>query len=198
MTRKNYHHGALREALLRATLTLIEDEGIGAVSLRRVARAAGVSPGAPYHHFEDRGALLRALSDEGFENLTRTLRTAHDAAATPTEALEAILNAYVHFAQDNPAHFRLMFRPELKQSKTKEKEPNTSEESYEILETTIKNCKTANALVAADEEVLAITLWSLVHGLASLWLDNQLTHKTKPAKTLAQEVTALITKLTKN
>ena len=57
-TRTSYHHGALRDELIRACVALIEAEGIGAVSLRRVAREAGVSPGAPYHHFADRSALL--------------------------------------------------------------------------------------------------------------------------------------------
>ena len=71
VTRTNYHHGALREALLTATLELIEADGIGAVSLRQVARAAGVSPGAPYHHFPDRAALLTALSDQTDDLLWR-------------------------------------------------------------------------------------------------------------------------------
>jgi AcrR family transcriptional regulator len=60
--RTSYHHGALREGLITACVALIENEGIGAVSLRRVAREAGVSPGAPYHHFADRSALLTAIS----------------------------------------------------------------------------------------------------------------------------------------
>src|ERR1700733_7896727 len=80
VTRDSYHHGALREALLTASLQLIEAEGIGAVSLRRVAREAGVSPGAPYHHFPDRASLLAALSAQGFQLLAGELAAARAAA----------------------------------------------------------------------------------------------------------------------
>src|SRR5215471_10104805 len=82
-TRASYHHGALREALLAASLQLIEAEGIGAVSLRRVARDAGVSPGAPYHHFPDRASLLAALSARGYQLLASELAAAKAAASTP-------------------------------------------------------------------------------------------------------------------
>src|SRR5580765_8746547 len=78
--RDSYHHGALREELITASLTLIEAEGIGAVSLRRVAREAGVSPGAPYHHFADRSALLAAIALQGYEVLDGRLRSAREQA----------------------------------------------------------------------------------------------------------------------
>jgi AcrR family transcriptional regulator len=83
-TRTSYHHGALRETLLDATLRLIEAEGIAAVSLRRVAREAGVSPGAPYHHFADRADLLAALSARGYELLAADLAQARTEARTST------------------------------------------------------------------------------------------------------------------
>lgn len=191
VTRTNYHHGALREALLQATLELIETEGIGAVSLRKVARAAGVSPGAPYHHFPDRAALLTALSDEGFHRLAETLTKVHEAAATPTEALEAILNAYVDFAKANPAYFRLMFRPELKQSHKSERGAEAGHDAFAVLEGTVAEC-----VPAADRETVAIAMWSLVHGFASLWLDGQLDHRTEDPAQMAHRVAALVTALT--
>jgi AcrR family transcriptional regulator len=195
VTKTNYHHGALREALLKATLDLIEQEGIGAVSLRQVARAAGVSPGAPYHHFPDRAALLSTLSDEGFQKLTNTLTEAHATTTTPTAALEAILNAYIKFARENPAYFRLMFRPELKQSHKTEPGTEAAETAFAILENTISDCL-PETRTPAEKSVLAITMWSLVHGYASLWLDGQLDHRTTNPATLAHQVTALTTTLT--
>lgn len=191
VTRTNYHHGALREALLKATLELIETEGIGAVSLRQVARTAGVSPGAPYHHFPDRAALLTALSDEGFHRLAETLTEAHEAATTPAEALEAILNAYVDFARANPAYFRLMFRPELKQSHKSESGSEAGHAAFAVLESTVGEC-----VPPAEREVFAITMWSLVHGFASLWLDGQLDHRTDDPAAMAHRVAALVTALT--
>jgi AcrR family transcriptional regulator len=216
-SRTNYHHGALRETLLTATLELIDKEGIGAVSLRRVARAAGVSPGAPYHHFADRAALLTALSDEGFHHLTKTLTEARARAKTPNEALEEILTAYVTFAKDNPAYFHLMFRPELKKSpkykdqkeqkESKEHKASNEEEQHQepkdagdeafaVLDDTVKTCLAENTVKPVDKDILAITLWSLAHGLASLWLDGQLTHHTPNPETLTQQVGALITTFT--
>src|SRR6266516_4727923 len=90
-TRTSYHHGALRDELIRACVALIEAEGIGAVSLRRVAREAGVSPGAPYHHFADRSALLAAITVRGFELLERQLREARAQAPNAVRALGALI-----------------------------------------------------------------------------------------------------------
>src|SRR5438309_11953745 len=90
-TRTSYHHGALREELIAACVALIEAEGIGAVSLRRVAREAGVSPGAPYHHFADRSALLAAIALQGYQLLEPQLRQARGQAPTAARALGAIV-----------------------------------------------------------------------------------------------------------
>jgi AcrR family transcriptional regulator len=193
VTRTKYHHGALREALMSATLELIETEGIGAVSLRRVARAAGVSPGAPYHHFTDRAALLTALADEGFHLLAAALTDAHAAAATTNGALAAILTAYVHFGQRNPAHFGLMFRPELTKSHKSPQGQEAGEEAFAVLDRTVAECLAAGTVKAVDKDVLAITLWSLAHGLAALWLDGQLDHHTDDPATLTDQVAALVT-----
>jgi AcrR family transcriptional regulator len=192
VARTNYHHGALREALLRATLELIETEGIGAVSLRQVARTAGVSPGAPYHHFPDRAALLTALADEGFRLLAGTLTAAHEKAATPTKALEAILNAYVAFARENPAYFRLMFRPELTQPHKSATGAEAGEAAFAVLENTVAQC-----VPPADRDVVAIAMWSLVHGYASLWLDGQLDYRVADPAALSHRVAALVTTLIK-
>jgi AcrR family transcriptional regulator len=191
VTRTSYHHGALREALLTATLELIETEGIGAVSLRRVARAAGVSPGAPYHHFPDRAALLTALADEGFRRLADALAQAHDAAPNPTAALEAILNAYVDFARANPAYFRLMFRPELTDSHKSDYGAEAGEAAFAVLADTVAEC-----VPAAEKDLVAITMLSLVHGFVSLWLDGQLDKHTDDPATLAHQVAALVTRYT--
>src|SRR5436853_7367638 len=77
-TRTSYHHGALRDELIKVCVALIEAEGIGAVSLRRVAREAGASPGAPYHHFADRAALLAAIAMEGHGVLEGQVRPARE------------------------------------------------------------------------------------------------------------------------
>src|SRR5262245_10581354 len=193
VARTNYHHGALREALLKATLELIDSEGIGAVSLRQVARMAGVSPCAPYHHFSDRAALLTALSDEGFHLLADNLAEAHAGTTTPAEALQAMLNAYFEFARAHPAYFRLMFRPELKQSHKGMTGDEAGEAAFAILESTVECLVTKDV----DKNVLTIAIWSLAHGYASLWLDGQLDHRTEDPAGLARQVAALVTSFTR-
>ena len=193
MTRTNYHHGALREALLTATIELIESEGIGAVSLRQVARAAGVSPGAPYHHFVDRAALLTALSDEGYRRLAVALREAAGAAATPDGALTAIIEGYVLFASRNPAYFQVMFRPELKRSQKSQQGEEFGADAFAVLDDTVAACMAAGVMRPVDENVLALTLWSLVHGLASLWLDGQLADRTDDPAELTRQIARLVT-----
>ncbi|MGW4091609.1 TetR/AcrR family transcriptional regulator [Nocardia sp. NPDC004750] len=174
MTRTSYHHGALRDALLAACLRLIETEGLAAVSLRRVAREAGVSTAAPYHHFPDRAALLATLSTQGFQMLGAQLAAARAEAETPMAALTALANTYVRFSREQPAYFRLMFRPELSQP---DKHPDTmaaGDAAFGVLADAITECVRAGALPADKADTLAVMFWGLGHGLASLWLDGQL------------------------
>jgi AcrR family transcriptional regulator len=100
-----YHHGNLREALIGAALELLAERGKKALSLREVARRAGVSHAAPYRHFADRAELLSAIAEHGFAELERELSLAGS-------SLAAVASAYVGFALAQPARFRLMFEPE--------------------------------------------------------------------------------------
>ncbi|MFE9319631.1 TetR/AcrR family transcriptional regulator [Nocardia sp. NPDC052278] len=174
MTRTSYHHGALRDTLLAACLRLIETEGLGAVSLRRVAREAGVSTGAPYHHFADRSALLAALSTQGFRQLGSDLADARAAAGTPLQALTAMAETYVRFSQENPGYFRLMFRPELSQPDKHPDAQAAGDAAFDVLADTIAEAVAAGLLPADKADTLAVMWWSLAHGMASLWLDGQL------------------------
>lgn len=104
-----YHHGDLRRALVEAGRGLLEREGIAALSLRAVAREAGVSAAAPYHHFKDRAALLAAIAHEGNVALHAEMREAFDSAEAGQKRIVAVGVAYVSFAVANPALYRLMF-----------------------------------------------------------------------------------------
>jgi AcrR family transcriptional regulator len=166
--RSSYHHGALREELLEACVRLVGSEGVGAVSLRRVAREAGVSPGAPYHHFADRAALIAAISTQGFELLGDALRTAREGASGPRAALIVMAVAYVEFARRHTAYFQLMFRPELSQP---DKHPDTQkagDAAFDTLAEVVAECG------AADPEGMTLSVWAFAHGLASLAIDGQL------------------------
>ncbi|MEV0761199.1 TetR/AcrR family transcriptional regulator [Nocardia sp. NPDC050435] len=188
MTRTSYHHGALRGALMDACLRLIDTEGIAAVSLRRVAREAGVSTGAPYHHFADRAALLAALSANGFERLGAALAAARATADTPLAALTALAEAYVQFSREQPAYFRLMFRPELSQP---EKHPDAAvagEAAFAVLADTVADCVAAGLVEPERADTVTVAWWGIAHGLASLWLDGQLAKRANLMHTTAPDL----------
>lgn len=190
--RTSYHHGALREALLDACLKLIETEGIGAVSLRRVAREAGVSPGAPYHHFADRAALLSALAAQGYVALAGDFAVARAGADSPVRELTALIDTYVSFALRQPAYFRLMVRPELHEP---DKNPETKAAMHAAerqLQDAVQDCVAAGVIPAERAEALELTVWSIGHGLASLLLDGLLDDPSDDPSALTFQVTALL------
>jgi AcrR family transcriptional regulator len=172
--RTTYHHGDLRPALLRASLALVEEGGIAALSLREVARKAGVSHNAPYHHFKDRGSLLAALAEDGFAALAKAMAEARAAAPNPRARLEACGQAYIRFALQSPARFKLMFRPELTGPAEEIAVAQSSNAALDVLTVAIVEAQAAGLAPAGDPRPLVLTCWSAVHGLASLWVDGPL------------------------
>ena len=104
-----YHHGDLRRALIDAAQRLLESEGPTALSLRAVAREAGVSPAAPYHHFKDKSDLLEAVAHEGWDLLNDQMTKARASQTSVRDKLTSLGVAYVRFARDNPALYRVMY-----------------------------------------------------------------------------------------
>jgi AcrR family transcriptional regulator len=195
--RPTYHHGALREELMTACIRLIETEGIGAVSLRKVARTAGVSPAAPYHHFTDRAALLNAISARGFQMLIAEARQAMEAAGAPIEALGALIETYVRFAREHTAYVRLMYRPELSDS---DKDPAVevlAEEGIRLLTESVVACQRAGTAPPGDAGPLAAMVWSIAAGLAMIIIDGPLERVTVERGGTVAELTAQISALLK-
>src|SRR5437868_11721362 len=111
--RKSYHHGDLRRSLVQAARDLVNESGADALSLREVARRAGVSQTAPYRHFANRRELVSAVAAEGFRDLHSRMVRGVSAAKGGKQALRAVAEQYVAFALDHPAEYRLMFGGEL-------------------------------------------------------------------------------------
>ena len=193
--RGSYHHGALREELITASLQLIEAEGIGAVSLRRVAREAGVSPGAPYHHFADRSALLAAITVRGSALLEQELHQARDQAATPADALAALIGTYVRFAGQNPAYIHLMLRPELSHPENHPEVQAAGEGAIALLTEVVRDCQAEGSAPPGDPATLTGLVWALSIGIVTLWLDGPLEARCVDLGTTPQELTARITAL---
>ncbi|MGW7544047.1 TetR/AcrR family transcriptional regulator [Streptomyces sp. NPDC054770] len=162
----SYHHGDLRVACLRAARELLEEDGSGALSLRAVARRAGVSPTAPYRHYADRDALVSAVAAEGYRELAGSLAAAHPAPAAPDD-LVAVAVAYVRFALDHPALFRAMFAEPCDPGSPERVEATAVLSAY--VDTLVRN-----AFPGGNRDGLPTAVWALVHGLAFLHLDGKL------------------------
>ncbi|WP_228993650.1 TetR/AcrR family transcriptional regulator [Streptomyces sp. DH8] len=177
-----YHHGDLRAACLRAARQLLEEDGSAALSLRAVARRAGVSATAPYRHYADREALVSAVAAEGYRELAEHLTRAHPAPSTPDE-LAAVAVAYVRFALEHPALFRAMFAEPC--------DP-TSEERVAATEAISQYVRTivGATFPDGDADALSTTVWALVHGLAFLHLDGKLDASSPEA--VAAQVTSAV------
>src|SRR5512142_3000922 len=194
-TRTSYHHGALRDELIRACVALIEAEGIGAVSLRRVAREAGVSPGAPYHHFADRSALLAAITVRGSALLQQELRAARQHAPPAAAGLGALIETYVRFADGNPAYVHLMLRPELSHPEHHPEVQAAGEGAITLLTEVVQDCQAEGSAPPGDPATLTGLVWALAIGIVTLWLDGPLEARCVDLGTTPEELTARITAL---
>lgn len=169
-----YHHGDLRAALVEAARGLVERQGAASVSLREVARLAGVSHNAPYRHFADREALLAAVAAGGFRDLTAALEQGRAGGTAGHFGL-----AYVRFALANPALYGLMFDGSIRKSAHPDLMA-AARPAFELLRQTI-----AAGRRDAGGAVATSAAWSLVHGLAHLLTADQLA--AAPADPAARE-----------
>jgi AcrR family transcriptional regulator len=157
---RSYHHGDLRNGLLDAARAILEEESLSALTLRAVARRAGVSHAAPYRHFPNHEALLVELSVEGFQELRRYIVEASKVTGSESDRIAAIGAAYMRFVAKRPAVARLMFGPQLP---NRDKFPVLGQAADAI----------GNEIGAAlHDSALGLAVWSAVHGLAMLVLEN--------------------------
>lgn len=162
-----YHHGDLRRALLEAARRILEAEGPSALSLRAVAREAGVSPAAPYHHFKDKAELLDAVAEQGWEMLDRRMAEAQG-EAEPRDKLNALGIAYVCFARDNPALYRVMYDAARDNEALPEEMVRENEDSpyCKVRDTMIE--LGADPAAGTELELATTAAWCAAHGLAEM------------------------------
>lgn len=165
--RARYHHGDLRVALLTAARTLLDADGVPAVSLREVARRAGVTPAACYRHFRDKEALLVALAVEGFDEFTEALRAS---SAGQRHSFAAMGVAYVQFAVERPGMFRLMFGPAVADRGRSPDLLAAIARATQLFDSGLKSSRRAKSV----DPVEGLRAWAGVHGLATLAIDGML------------------------
>jgi AcrR family transcriptional regulator len=189
-----YYGGDLRRDLLDAALELIAREGPSAVSLRSLAKRLGVSHAAPANHFPDKAALFTAIAAEGFEllgaaTINATVRPGPD--ATAGRRFRATGRAYTGFALAHPAHFAVMWQRDLLHSD----DPAlcaASEATFALLLAGVRDVQAEGWAAGTDPQTVAFLAWSVVHGLATLWLGGSLDHAQRPFDEIAGEVGALL------
>ena len=171
--RESYHHGNLREALIQSALALIAERGPAGFSFAEVARAAGVSPAAPYRHFRDRNALVAEIARQGFERFAAELdRAWSEGRPDPVTAIENVGRAYLTFARRDPAFYAAMFETGF----PLEADPallRASEQAFAVLR------RAADLAVASHRDpaaprppalMVALHLWAMAHGIAALFV----------------------------
>ena len=177
MPSKNYHHGDLKNALIKAGVGILSKEGVGGLSLRKVAQRAGVSHSAPYAHFADKQSLIAAISTEGFKQLYAELDSAVLACAgDPRQQLMEGAWAYVQFAMNNTDTFRIMFSGVLEKEKEYPSFVEISRKTFDRVVDIVRSCQDAGVLRATPPEIMAVSVWGQLHGIVSLALEGQIPH----------------------
>lgn len=169
-----YHHGDLRRALLDEAARTIRSRGIEALTLRDVGSRLGVSRTALYRHFANKSALLAAVAREGFVRFRQDLLEAWERAGGRQAGFDAMGVAYVRFAMENPAHYRVMFggfrdfcakEPELESAATA---------AFQVLVDALASLQAPRRNRREELDQLAHFIWAMVHGVAMLGIDGQL------------------------
>ena len=164
MRRDSYHHGDLKAVILAEAADLVAQRGADGISLRELARAAGVSHAAPAHHFTDRRGLFTALAAEGWRKLAAALEGARP------EFIDAA-RAYVGFALDHPGHYAVMFDRSLVNPENAELTAAQDAAGAELA----RGVGTLDDKRAEkDPQAAALAAWSLVHGFSLLWLNSDI------------------------
>ena len=179
--RAQYHHGNLREALIEAALALITEHGPLGFTFAEAARQAGVSPAAPYRHFRDRDDLLAGIARSGFERFAEALAAAWNSGTPdPIAALQRLGRAYLDFAREQPGYYAAMFEAGISPESSTELR-DVSERAFAILRDA---AETVSFKLPKERRppalMMALHIWSLSHGVASLFARPGGVHRPLP------------------
>jgi AcrR family transcriptional regulator len=181
-------HGDVRRLVLDAAIAIIELDGAESLSMREVARRAGVSHQAPYHYFGDRSGILAAISEEGFTGLAQAFRDVHE---SELPAAKAGFIAYLNFAREHVGHFRVMFRNDICGVMTHELTAVAADSAFDELRLMVSRT-TGPEIDQNKAFTFAAMLWSLSHGLATLVIDGPLPNKVPPGTNLEDQIQSVI------
>ena len=177
MAKASYHHGDLKNALIAAGIEILASQGPHGLSLRKVAQRAGVSHAAPYAHYADKQALIAAISTAGYRRLYGSLRAiAERHRADPLRQLVEAAWAYLRFALQDPGHFKLTFSSAVEREQDYPALVESSRQSFGAVVELVAACQAEGILKPGPTDLLAVSVWGLVHGVTTLLLEEQISH----------------------
>ncbi|MCB1846686.1 MAG: TetR/AcrR family transcriptional regulator [Halieaceae bacterium] len=172
MKNPNYHKGNVREDLIEAAEAVLQEEGVGAVSVRRVAREVGVVPSAVYNHFENREALLAAVAADGYRYMERLGDRMARSADQPLKMIRQLAREYLRFAAENPNLYRLMFSADVIAYRVHPELEQAADASFGRLVEWWYGPGSFDPKKSAVEYPYALSLWSMVHGASMQMIDG--------------------------
>lgn len=175
--KKAYHHGNLKNALIKAGADILAKDGVSGLSLRKVAQKAGVSHTAPYAHFADKQALIAAISTDGYRRLYEALSAAaQQHAGDPARQLIEGAWAYAQYALSDTDHFKITLSGAIEKEKDYPAFVEISQQSFALVVQIVEACQQAKVLKRGPSDLIAIGVWSMIHGFVSLVLEDQISH----------------------
>jgi AcrR family transcriptional regulator len=172
--KRGYHHGDLARALVTAAVDIIDKHGPEAFTLREAAAAIGVTHGAAYRHFEDKQALLAAVAEEGYRALVARLAKAPDTEVDPRARLRSIAAAYVDFAMEKPAHYRVMWGPRLNEDGRFPLLEAAIADGFTLLVAEFERGQASGVFRRDPPRDMAIAFWVTAHGYVELVLRRRI------------------------
>jgi AcrR family transcriptional regulator len=192
-----YHHGDLKNALIQAGIEILSDQGVKGLSLRRVAKHAGVSHTAPYAHFADKQALVAAISTEGYKRLYEQLiQIDQEYKSDPLKSLVEVAWRYILFAINDPAHFKITFSGVIEKEKDYPAFVEISQQSFTFIIELVRKCQAAGILRSGRTDLIAVHIWGAIHGLATLLIEDQLSSSVLESISLRELLITTINMLT--
>jgi AcrR family transcriptional regulator len=179
----SYHHGDLRNALIREGRKLLEEVGLRDMSLREVARRAGVSEAAPSRHFEGKDALLAAIAQSGYDELACERRKFLAADLSPLDAMRQMMAAYIEFARNHAGIFYLMAGPKIIDRHVYPDLLRSSNESFSLFADSVCAFAKLHGWPRAQLSAVVMAAWAAEHGIANLILSNRLPREDYPVST---------------
>jgi len=177
MEKKTYHHGDLKNALIKAALEILSKEGVTGLSLRKVARKAGVSHAAPYAYFTDKQALIAAISTEGHIKINKEIALVMERVPDdPLRQLVEVAWVYVKFGMEEPAHFKISFSGAVEKQRDYPALVEMTGKNFGMVRQLVTHCQAAGIFASGEPDLVAVGVWGLVHGFVSLLQEDQISH----------------------